>query len=188
MSMELVRKPASSSNDGELDSSSAQTIAGAKTFTGALTPSGGIVGRTDGAAVPEWQIGETRTASVLSATNNSTSATTLTNDLTLTAGVWRIVYFDTSYRSTTPSVGTNSQATARIQNITDSTTIAQVFSYQYITGVSGDYEGMFTGSFHMQAVVNINGTKVYRGQGTLSTATGAVTTRGSGAFFAVRIA
>lgn len=37
---ELVRKPASANNDGELDSSQAQTIAGDKVFTGAVTGAG----------------------------------------------------------------------------------------------------------------------------------------------------
>lgn len=101
MSIELVRKPASSSNDGELDSSSAQTIAGAKTFTGALTasstlsvsgaltPSGGIVGRTDGVAVPAGYIGETQTTTfdfnTLTANTYSTSS-----GINLTPGVWLI--------------------------------------------------------------------------------------------------
>jgi hypothetical protein len=39
---ELVRKSASSSNGGELDSSAAQTIPGDKTFSGALTLNGAI--------------------------------------------------------------------------------------------------------------------------------------------------
>jgi hypothetical protein len=153
-----------------------------------LYKAGQAPGLKTGATIASEYVGETISATVLSAANNSTSATTLTNDLTLTAGVWRIVYFDTSYRSTTPTSGTNAQATARIQNITDSTTIAQANSYQYITNVASDYEGMYNGSYHMQAIVNITSTKVYRGQGVLSSATGAVTTRGSGAFFAVRIA
>jgi hypothetical protein len=153
-----------------------------------LYKAGQAPGLKTGATIASEYVGETISATVLSAANNSTSATTLTNDLTLTAGVWRIVYFDTSYRSATPTSGTNAQATARIQNITDSTTIAQANSYQYITNVASDYEGMYNGSYHMQAIVNITSTKVYRGQGVLSSATGAVTTRGSGAFFAVRIA
>lgn len=145
-------------------------------------------GWTAGTAIGAGYIGEVITASVLVASNNSTSATALTNDLTLTAGIWRIVYFDVTYRSTTPTAGTNAQATARIQNITDSTTLAQAAFYHYITNTVSDYEGMYTSAFHMQAVVNISSTKVYRGQGTLSAATGAVTSRGSGSFFAVRIA
>lgn len=63
--MELTRKPASSSgNGGELDNTASQTIAGAKIFTGAttfssaLTPTGGIVGKTDGVAIASGQIGE----------------------------------------------------------------------------------------------------------------------------------
>jgi hypothetical protein len=153
-----------------------------------LYKAGQAPGIITAASIASGYIGEVITASVLGAANNSTSATTLTNDLTLTAGIWRIVYFDTSYRSSTPASGQNSLATARIQNITDSSTVAQAASYQYITNVTSDYEGMYTGSFHIQAVVNISSTKVYRGQGILSANQGAVTTRGSGSFFAVRIA
>jgi hypothetical protein len=40
----------------------AQTIAGDKTFSGALTPSGGIVGKTDGVAVAAGYVGEILTA------------------------------------------------------------------------------------------------------------------------------
>jgi hypothetical protein len=147
-----------------------------------------LKGQTSGSSVSAGYVGEVISAAVLAGTNNATSATTLTNDLTLTAGIWRIVYFDTSYRSSTPSSGNSAQATARIQNITDNTTIAQANSYQYITNVTNDYEGMYTGSFHLSAVVNISGSKTYRGQGTLSANQGAVTTRAGGAFFAVRIA
>ena len=65
-SPELVRKPASATNGGELDSSITQVIPGAKTFTGAETHtgvatfSGGapILGRTDGVAVPANYIGQ----------------------------------------------------------------------------------------------------------------------------------
>lgn len=152
-----------------------------------LVAAGKMPGQVTGAAIASTYVGETISASVLSAANNNTAATTLTNDLTLTAGIWRIVYFDTSYRSSTPASGQNAQATARIQNITDSATVAQASNYQYITNVASDFEGMFCGSFHIQAVVNITSTKVYRGQGVLTAAQGAVTTRGAGAFFAVRI-
>ena len=81
---ELVRKPASASNDGELNSESAQTIAGAKTFTGALTPSGGIVGRTDGVAVPAGQIGETPVATAKSATGGAAYTIEASTNLTST--------------------------------------------------------------------------------------------------------
>lgn len=111
MSIELIRKPASATNDGELDSSSAQTISGAKTFTGALTasstlsvsgaltPSGGIVGRTDGVAVPAGQIGE-MSGTLRNGTGGSsystrstttvTSSATLLNSISLNKGVYLV--------------------------------------------------------------------------------------------------
>ena len=97
--VDLIRKDATSTVGGEL-TNGAQTIAGAKTFTGAttfsstLTPSGGVVGRTNGVAVPAGQIGETITsANIVTTTLASLSDTDITNaTITLTPGVWRITY------------------------------------------------------------------------------------------------
>jgi hypothetical protein len=77
---------------GQNINDSAQTFAGAKTFSGALTPSSGIVGRTDGGAVAAGSIGEVKTVlgSEFAVTNNTT--VTLAS-LTLTPGVWRVDYY-----------------------------------------------------------------------------------------------
>ncbi len=132
-------------------------------------------------------IGDIVTGTTSVATNNSTSATTLTPTLSLPAGVWEIVYFDTSYRSALPASAQNSTATSRIQNTTDNTTVAVMNAYQYISNVSGDFEAMYVGSFYMSAVVTITSAKNFIGQGYLSAVQGSVTTRGAGKFYAKRI-
>ena len=94
MGTELVRKPTSANNGGELDSTTTQVIPGAKTFTGALTPSGGIVGRTDGQAVPAGMVGEKISASLATISQASPVSLTWYDDsgtLTLPAGNW-IIY------------------------------------------------------------------------------------------------
>lgn len=87
---DLVRKPASASNNGELDSSAAQVIPGAKTFSGAITPSGGIVGKTDGVAVGSGLVGETQTTQNTAGVSLTTGGVTA-HSVTVTAGVWLLL-------------------------------------------------------------------------------------------------
>ena len=117
--MEIVRKPASSTNSGELEQNTAQTITGPKTFSSALTASGtmtvgglltasgtmtvgglltpsvGVAGRVDGTP-GTGQIGE-----VLTYTGNWSSTTLTSNtdisinnivNTTLPAGVWLLEF------------------------------------------------------------------------------------------------
>jgi hypothetical protein len=67
-----------------------QTFAGDKTFNGSITPSGGIVGKTDGLAVAAGRVGE-RVESISGLINLTGNGqyTDLTS-ITLTAGVWVI--------------------------------------------------------------------------------------------------
>lgn len=82
----------SASQAGAL-STGADTIAGAKTFTGTITPSAGIVGQTSGSAVAAGNIGENRSIAIV-----RTSAISLTSGsggvditgVTLAAGVWLV--------------------------------------------------------------------------------------------------
>jgi hypothetical protein len=71
-------------------STGTQTIAGAKTFTGAFTPSGGIVGKTDGAA-SSGNVSEIITASFSSKTI-TTSGTTLVSQ-NLNQGIYLALYY-----------------------------------------------------------------------------------------------
>jgi hypothetical protein len=148
----------------------------------------GLPGNTTGSAIAAGYVGEYKSATINLTAINSTTPTNVTNDLSLTAGIWLINFFDTSYRSTVPTSATNSTACARIRNITDNTTLAEVTGYHYITNVTGDYEGAYNGGFHLSCIVNIATTKSFRGQLFLNAATGAVTNRGVGSFYAVRIA
>ena len=96
---ELVRKSASATNGGELDSSVTQVIPGTKTFSGtvtvsgALTASSGVVGRTDGAVVPAGMIGQVISgvaaadAAILVGGSNYTSV----GSVTVSAGTWLIL-------------------------------------------------------------------------------------------------
>lgn len=103
MATELVRKSASATNGGELDSSTTQVIPGTKTFSGAVTVSGaltassGVVGRTDGATVPSGYIGEKISATSSSfftgPTVNNTFSDVTSLSIPLTPGVWRIDSF-----------------------------------------------------------------------------------------------
>lgn len=110
--MELIRKPASASNNGELESSAAQTISGAKTFTGAITPTGGIVGKTDGAAVAAGYVGE-RIESIGTGGVNQTgvlSGNLIFNTagapaLSLPAGTWLITGFTSMKNNSVTDAG-----------------------------------------------------------------------------------
>lgn len=87
--IDIVRKPATASNSGEL-TDQAQTIAGAKTFAGSTTLDGAvnlIKGRIDGAAVPAGYVGETIEASTTTAW--SASATTSAT-VVLSKGKWAV--------------------------------------------------------------------------------------------------
>jgi hypothetical protein len=87
--VELIRKSASATNGGELDSSVTQVIPGAKTFSGALTPAGGIVGKTDGVTVPAGYVGQVIQVTGASTTGLNATVSNITN-ITLTPGVWLI--------------------------------------------------------------------------------------------------
>lgn len=71
-----------------------QTFAGNKTFNGSITPSGGIVGKTDGVAVSAGNVGqllrESRDRSAQTALTTGVSANITANPMTLTAGVWLV--------------------------------------------------------------------------------------------------
>jgi hypothetical protein len=92
---ELVRKSASATNGGELDSSTTQVIPGAKTFSGAvtisgaLTPVSGIVGKTDGVAVPAGYVGQVIQVTGASTTGLNATVSNITS-IALTPGVWLI--------------------------------------------------------------------------------------------------
>lgn len=71
-----------------------QTFAGNKTFNGSLTPSGGIVGKTDGASVSSGFIGEIITASSLTTTvpiSGGNYTATALRRITLSKGQYMIV-------------------------------------------------------------------------------------------------
>jgi hypothetical protein len=91
---ELVRKPASSTASGELTAGT-QTIYGAKSFSGAITPLGGIIGKTDGIAVDSLKVGEQLTASRNSFYGLPSPVINTLYDIpslsiSLTAGVWAL--------------------------------------------------------------------------------------------------
>jgi len=75
-------------------STGTQTFAGAKTFVGAVTPSAGIVGKTDGAAVTAGNVGQvleqTRLRSAGTSLTTGVAANVTATALTLTAGEWDI--------------------------------------------------------------------------------------------------
>lgn len=96
MATELVRKSASATNGGELDSSTTQVIPGTKTFSGAVTVSGaltassGVVGRTDGATVPSGYIGQVISSTVSAVAAAASNTYGNVTSITLTPGVWHI--------------------------------------------------------------------------------------------------
>lgn len=152
----------------------------------------GITGLTGTAATTAFtagsgKIGETINAGVIGATTSGTTQVTATNNLSLTAGIWRIVYFDTTYRNASPGSATNNTCSARIYNSTDSSAVCTANHFHYITGTTGDYEGTYSGSFHLQAVVNITANKTFVGQFSGANANGTFTNRAAGSFFAVRV-
>jgi len=67
-------------------------ISGPLTVTGALTPSGGIVGKTDGVAVAAGYVGEIKEATVLRSASSGISSATATNvtSVELTTGKWLV--------------------------------------------------------------------------------------------------
>lgn len=206
--MELIRKPASSSNDGELDSSSAQTIAGAKTFTGALTasstlsvsgaltPSGGIVGRTDGVAVPAGQIGETQTASM---SNTTLTGTTVETDvtgasITLGAGIWLVSYSVSLGLSPAATVGGESTLSIYLTNGSN-VKVSGLDRSLAVRSVSAN-SNLLIAPVSASTVLNLPASTTYKLRGQISNANGTAvagiiytsTSQFQGNFFAVRIA
>jgi hypothetical protein len=194
MSMELVRKPASSSNDGELDSSSAQTIAGAKTFTGALTPSGGIVGRTDGVAVPAGMIGERVTWA--SAPGNQAMTTTMTDwtnaSISLSAGVWMVYANVQCIAETGTAVSNFSSANVVITDTGNA--IVQEMDQQLMCRTSAAASAFQACTLAFSFLANVNSSTTYkiRVRRIDGAGTGSATVYNQGTnrsqFYAVRIA
>jgi hypothetical protein len=67
-----------------------QTFAGDKTFNGSITPSGGIVGKTDGVAVAAGRVGQVITATLGNVSLAASGGQYNGGTLSLTAGVWII--------------------------------------------------------------------------------------------------
>lgn len=161
---------------------------GAATATQRGLVSGGTVpGIANGSSVASGYIGEVISGTLPSGSNNSTSPTLWANTITLTPGIWEIVFYDASYRSGIPGSGQSASARARIWCSTDSAEIATSSWYHYISNTTNDYESNYAAQFYISVVVNISTTKQYIGQGLLSSIQGAVTNRAEGKFYAKRI-
>jgi hypothetical protein len=80
---------ASGSSPG-IVSTGTQTFAGDKTFNGSITPSGGIVGKTDGVAVEVGKVGQRIEAASSAATLIASSQYKNQDSITLTAGIWLV--------------------------------------------------------------------------------------------------
>lgn len=117
--MGLARKPASATEQGEM-TTGAQIIAGAKAFLGLFTPTGGISGKVDGAAIAAGMIGETPGTTPIAGVGGSiytlasstligTSATTLLS-LPLNKGNYLFGFIVTTSKAldaTTPEISVN---------------------------------------------------------------------------------
>jgi len=102
--MELVRKPATaSSNGGELDNTSTQTIPGNKTFTGVTK----IKGRTDGTPADAGDIGEIIASGLLftTALSNGSDTDITGSVIALTPGNWELYYSVAAVFTTGSSAG-----------------------------------------------------------------------------------
>lgn len=152
-----------------------------------LVSGGTVPGIANGSSVASGYIGEVISGTLSSGSNNSTSPTLWANTITLTPGIWEIVFYDASYRSGIPGSGQSASARARIWCSTDSAEIATSSWYHYISNTTNDYESNYAAQFYISVVVNISTTKQYIGQGLLSLIQGAVTNRAEGKFYAKRI-
>jgi hypothetical protein len=192
----LVRRDATSTSGGEL-TASAQTIPGAKTFTGAVALSGGQVGKTDGAAIASGYVGETKTWTVSPSDQAvTTTETDWTNAfITLPAGVWQIHVLVEA--AVTTGSGTNVDC-SNIITLTDSSNtkiqdMSRVLRMSWVSATAGAV-GQY-GTLSMSCVVVPTGSTVYklRVQRNDGGAAGTATVFGTGPtlksnLFAVRIA
>lgn len=184
---------ASSSSNGYV-STGTQTFAGDKTFNGTLYPSGGIVGRTDGASATAGNVGEIISSTVSSVVANvtagPTAGATSAAALSLTAGNWLIIGGFAWYSSTNTNTGLINCG-IEIYNSTDAAVINQNQNISVDIGTTGNTQGQnsisaftrLTGSKTVQLRIradNVSG----------SPSQGGCTTRANSnnsAFYAVRI-
>lgn len=191
--MDLVRKPASSSSSGEITPDT-QTIYGAKTFaddvviSGSLTPSGGIVGKTDGTFVSSAdKIGYIiRSGNATGRTMTTGSTVIFSNDTTggiagglvLPAGVW-MVFFKVKFEG---SNNNSSYYSAYISGsptspVLPSNVISGAWDYgfdaQHVTALSGI---IANGSIGPLMIANASSQTIYgavfQGGGTANTSRG----------------
>lgn len=127
-----------------------QSFAGAKTFTGAvavqgaLTPSAGITGRTDGPTIGAGLVGQTLVANASVAINTAATAFAVSS-LSLTAGVWivyaslfvayetSLTYVEAAIHTAVDMTGLTNPAYAGAQTVNAVGSFGALSAFQYIS-------------------------------------------------------
>jgi hypothetical protein len=170
-----------------------QTFAGDKTFNGSITPSGGIIGKTDGVPVAAGNVGEVITwASAPSTQVLTTSVADWTNaTIVLTPGVWQISANITVQVATGTTAANN---TTGVVYVTDgSNTVIQNMESGVAVTTPAAASTLVTSALGFSAVVNISTSTTYKIRGIRidGAGTGSAQLRNQGAsysrFYAVRI-
>lgn len=165
-------------------SATTQSFGGNKTFVGTITPSGGIVGKTDGVPVAVGNVGENQTAVVSAAASISVSNVSFleissATRLTLTAGNWLIMTTGYGYM-TQSGLSATGGITGDIQfwNATDSVEItsADEAFLQYGTSATLFHLSNQDAAVNLKAFLNITGTKVIHLRARYQLLSGTVTT------------
>jgi hypothetical protein len=153
-----------------------------------------IVGDTSGTAVPTGMLGESTAIAVATATSVPSGTVAITGlSQTLSAGTWAI-FSDGTVTVVPPASGMTAGQIAymdlRIQNTTDSTTLATASNVSQVQALSGTTVCGGSGSFSLSSIVQLSSPKTFQVQGTYqSNLTGGSTqTVRSGRLWAVRIA